>query len=683
MEVRRAGNEEELVDQESEDLRGPEAQRHAQESGSRDQQRAGEKEKEEVLAARPGASPISPPAVREWRPEWIPAHLSNGLIGLRVGRIPLVEGLCIVGGLAAVDPVEQAEGFARGPYPIAGDLELDGRKLSRAPGKVQLLEQRYDFSRGELSSRFAFHGERSTATVDVLTFCSRSLPLVVLQQVQVEVDNPTRLSVTAKVDPSGIEGRWLSRETRTPGSEQPVVDGSLLWAPHGGLSTCGASYITEFEGGDGVERRREEQDQLAALSTSYSVDARPGRRYVLRQYASLVASQMHHEPHRQAARLAGMAIRRGFQNLRDENRDAWEEIWKGRIRLVGAQPRWQAAADAAYYYLHASAHSSSLFSTSMFGLAYWPNYHYYRGHVMWDIESFAFPTLLLTAPEAARGLLAFRFERMQAAEKNAAMFGYRGLQFPWAAGPRHGEEVIRLSAPQIVFEQHVTLSVALAFAQYVHATGDQDYLRERAWPILEGVANWVVSRAQKTSRGYEIKDVIGVAEKPTRSTTMPTSTWPPAASSRRRPGLRGVSSAATPTIGRALQTVSTSRSIQRVASSATTIGTRPMKRVPPPQRPKRWLVSFPSTAGWIPIWSGRRSSFTWLGPASSLARRCCPRCSASTPPGSAIAQRHAAGSRPVISTSSRNRSPRPTSSVVPNIRTSRRLVPSWRTSAAS
>src|SRR5438270_222903 len=377
MEVRRAGKEEELVDQESQDVRGAEKERHAEEPRGRHQQRAGKKEKEEI-AGRPGTSPISPPALSEWRPEWIPAYLSNGLIGLRVGTIPLIEGLCIVNGLAAVDPVEQGEAFARGPYPIGGDLELDGRKLSRVPREARLIEQRYDFSCGQFTSR--------------------------------------------------------------------------------------------------------------------------------------VASQMHQEPHRQAARLAGMAIRRGFKKLREENAGAWEEIWKGRIRLVGADPHWQAAADAAYYYLHASAHSSSLFSTSMFGLAFWPNYHYYKGHVMWDIENFAFPTLLLTAPEAARGLLAFRFERMQAAENNAAMFGYRGLQFPWAAGPRHGEEVIRLSAPQIVFEQHVGLSIALAFAQYVHATGDQDYLREKAWPILEGIADWITSRALKTDRGYEVKEVIGVAE---------------------------------------------------------------------------------------------------------------------------------------------------------------------------
>jgi trehalose/maltose hydrolase-like predicted phosphorylase len=456
--------------------------------------------------------PISPPPVRNWRPEYIPAYLSNGLIGLRAGPIPMIEGVAIVNGLAAIDPVEKGEGFARAPYPIGGDLEIDGAKLARLPGQAELVEQAYDFECGELTSRFKFRSGATTATIEVLTFCSRSLPSVVLQEVQVRVDRPSRLVVTAKVDPTGISGNWRSRETTTPDADKPVVDGSMLWETHGGISTCGAAYITDFDGGDGVERRREEHDELAPLSTSYAVQARPERRYVLRQYTSLLPSQAHHEPHRQATRLVGMAAQRGFEQLRDENRGAWEEIWKGRIKLIGADQRWQALADAAYYYLHASAHSSSLFSTSMFGLAYWPNYHYYRGHVMWDIEAFTFPTLLLTAPESAYALLEYRRQRLEAAERNAAMYGYRGLQFPWASGPRHGEEVIRLSAPHLVFEQHISLSVANAFAQYVHATGDENYLRETAWPVLEGVANWLVSRAVKTERGYEIKRVIGVAE---------------------------------------------------------------------------------------------------------------------------------------------------------------------------
>src|SRR5205823_767776 len=132
----------------------------------------------------------------------------------------------------------------------------------------------------------------------------------------------------------------------------------------------------------------------------------------------------------------------GFDRLRQENREAWDDLWRGRVELVGAGRRWQTLADAAFYYMHSSAHASSLFSTSMFGLAYWPNYHYYRGQVMWDIETFAFPTLLLTAPETAAALLDFRRRSADAARRNAAMNGYLGLQFPWAAGPLSGEEAV-------------------------------------------------------------------------------------------------------------------------------------------------------------------------------------------------------------------------------------------------
>ena len=72
-------------------------------------------------------------------------------------------------------------------------------------------------------------------------------------------------------------------------------------------------------------------------------------------------------------------------------RAAWAELWKGRIRLHGADARWQALADAALFYLFSSTHVASPASTSIFGLATWHDYHYYYGHVMWDIETFVVP----------------------------------------------------------------------------------------------------------------------------------------------------------------------------------------------------------------------------------------------------------------------------------------------------
>src|SRR4029079_17454183 len=62
-------------------------------------------------------------------------------------------------------------------------------------------------------------------------------------------------------------------------------------------------------------------------------------------------------------------------------------------------------------------------------------------------------------------------------------------------------------------EDHVSLDVARAFALHAYAPGDRDFLRERAWPVLSGVAKWIGSRVTKSRRGYEIRAAMGIAER--------------------------------------------------------------------------------------------------------------------------------------------------------------------------
>ena len=104
------------------------------------------------------------------------------------------------------------------------------------------------------------------------------------------------------------------------------------------------------------------------------------------------------EPDFQAVRQVALAQKRGFERIRAANRACWRDLWKGRIKLVGADERWQALADAALFYLFSSTHVASPASTSIFGLATWHDYHYYYGHVMWDIETFVVPA---SQPSAA------------------------------------------------------------------------------------------------------------------------------------------------------------------------------------------------------------------------------------------------------------------------------------------
>src|SRR3954464_3365124 len=116
--------------------------------------------------------PISPPPVRKWKPDYIPAYLANGMIGARVGMCPLTEGLTIVSGLAAIHPVDKVEGFARGPYAFAGDVSVAGVSLADRPDAMRFISQEYDFSCGELRTTLRLVTDAATAEIEIVTFCS-------------------------------------------------------------------------------------------------------------------------------------------------------------------------------------------------------------------------------------------------------------------------------------------------------------------------------------------------------------------------------------------------------------------------------------------------------------------------------------------------------------------------------
>jgi hypothetical protein len=59
----------------------------------------------------------------------------------------------------------------------------------------------------------------------------------------------------------------------------------------------------------------------------------------------------------------------------------------------------------------------------------------------------------------------------------------------------------------------VSLDVAFAFSQFLHATHDWEWGRKRAWDVLADVATWIVSRGVETERGFEIHGVNGIAER--------------------------------------------------------------------------------------------------------------------------------------------------------------------------
>jgi protein-glucosylgalactosylhydroxylysine glucosidase len=458
------------------------------------------------------ASPISPPPATEaGRPE-LPAYVSNGLIGLRVLDVPLLPGVCVVSGASGIHPVIDIEAAANPPYPLAGDIRLDRVWLSLAPHLAEFVDQAYDFSCGELTTRFVFRANGVTANVSVLTFCSRADPTVVAQEVRVEVDRSCDLVLRSMVEARRVAGRITRRHSEWPGTRRPI-DGSLCWESLGGLTKVGFGHATELLTGRAFERSVQEWGRDSSLATDYHLRAEAGEPYRLRQLVSLVPSELHHDPDLQAARLVGRAQDGGFEQVRTANRQEWQELWRGRIGIVADDDRWQRLADAAFFYLNTSVHRASPSSTSIFGLAQWVDYHYYHGLVMWDIETFCVPPLVLLQPSAARALLEFRSRTASAARGNAKMLGRRGLQFSWESSPLFGEESMPVPGFAAIYEDHGSLDIAVAFSQLAHASGSEEYLRYVAAPILYGVADWVTSRVEHVRGGYRFPRTLGIAER--------------------------------------------------------------------------------------------------------------------------------------------------------------------------
>lgn len=461
------------------------------------------------------ATPISPPPVREHRPESLPAYLANGLVGMRCPRIPFRDGTCMVNGLAGLDISDGLEGFARAPFPLGADLSLDGVRLSRALDRVRFVEQRYDFATAELTTVLEYRRNDVTARMEVLQWCSHVLPTIAMQEIRISVDRPADLIVTVGIDPTAVPGRGDYPDAPSGKKTGTQPDGMLTWVTNGDISSCGMAYASEFLGAGDAQRATTKADELGMLATTWSWRARADRPYRVRQMTSLVPEMAHPHPVDHAARLLGFAVDRGWDRMRSQHEAAWTELWRARIVIEGADARWQAITDASLFYLLTSVHPAAVASTSLFGLAYWPNYHYYRGHVMWDIETFALPPLLLLDPPSARPMLDFRARHLEVARMNARLSGWQGAMFPWEACPLHGEEVTPGAAAPT--KGHATIDVALAFAGYVHATGDTGYLDRVAWPVIEAVAEWVEDRVERTRRGYEIRDMTGPAEaEPTR-----------------------------------------------------------------------------------------------------------------------------------------------------------------------
>ncbi len=382
-------------------------------------------------------------------------------------------------------------------------MEIDGRRLSNAD--VSNMQQSLDMKQAKFTTSFDY---KDVGNISYTYYALRQLPYSVLMDITVTAKKDCNLGSASVMEaPDALK----DVENYYNEIDRPHTTISLLTStaksPTGKLLMC-ASNSFLFSEVHGSEPRviHEMWDNNMHLM-KFAKKLKAGETYSYSIVGSSITSAHHNDPLNEAERLTIFAKLQGRERLVEMHNKAWEELWKSDI-LIEGDAQSQQDVHSMIYHLYSFVREGTSNSPSPMGLSGLG----YNGHVFWDTELWMFPTILQLQPAMAKSMVEYRFERLDAAKKNAFGKGYKGAMYPWESAETGVEEtpVWALSGP---FEHHITACVGIAAWNYYCVTQDKNWLREKGWPVLKNTADFWASRVERNGPGkYDIKNVVAADE---------------------------------------------------------------------------------------------------------------------------------------------------------------------------
>jgi len=435
--------------------------------------------------------------------EYYGVTVANGMIGIVSSPEPFKVKDVVLAGAYDLYGRGRVSNFLKSFNLLNMYLEVDGKRIDTksASDMTQVL----NMQQASFTTRFNYADK---ASVSYTYYSLRHLPYTVLMDVSITAKKD--ISITSA---SVMEAPDALKEVQNYYNEidRPHVVISLLSStaksPTGKLQLC-ASNTFLFSEGHGNEPRviHEMWDNNMHLM-KFSRNIKAGETYRFSIAGSSITSAHHDDPLNEAERLTIYAKLEGRDRLLQFHQKAWVDLWKSDITIEG-DPQAQQDIHSMLYHLYSFVREGTALSPSPMGLSGLG----YNGHVFWDTELWMFPSILVMHPELAKSMVEYRYQRLEAAKRNAFSKGFKGAMFPWESAATGVEEtpVWALSGP---FEHHITACVAIAAWNYYCVTQDKNWLREKGWPILSATADFWASRVERNGPGhYDIKNVVAADE---------------------------------------------------------------------------------------------------------------------------------------------------------------------------
>lgn len=424
--------------------------------------------------------------------------VSNGMIGVVSSPEPLKVKEVILAGVY--------DNYGRGrtsnflPSFNLLDLNLSIGWENVNTSNISDFTQRLNMRTGMFTGTFKF---KDIALVEYSYYALRHLTYNVMMDVKVTPLKDTHLVVENILKtPSALRDNQLLYNEINPSHAYIPLLTSVAKSPSGKI-TMVASNTFLFEEKHGKEPRvyHEIRDNDSHLM-KFDKAIKNGESYSFTLIGTLISSEQVNDPYNQAERLSIYANLQGREDLLARHNEEWKKLWEADITIEGDDQTQQDIHNMLYH-LYSFTREGSGLSLSPMGLSGLG----YNGHVFWDTELFMYPALLILHPELAKGLIEYRYDRLETAKINAQSYGYKGAMYPWESALT-GEEETPVWALSGTYEHHITGDVAFAAWHYYIVTQDKEWLKEKGWAILRNTADFWVSRVSVKNGKYEIKNVV-------------------------------------------------------------------------------------------------------------------------------------------------------------------------------
>lgn len=192
------------------------------------------------------------------------------------------------------------------------------------------------------------------------------------------------------------------------------------------------------------------------------------------------------DPENEGLKILKEAIEKSSQYWFDIQKSHLDTFWKVAKIEVDGDASVEEALNYSAYQLYASAGRDAFSNISAKGLSG----EGYEGHYFWDTEIYMLPFFILTQPDIAKNLLAFRYQTLDMARDRALMMGHKkGAKIPWRT--ISGTECSAYF-PAGSAQYHINADVAYAYIQYYLFSQDIDFMKQIGYEvILETARIWL------------------------------------------------------------------------------------------------------------------------------------------------------------------------------------------------